>query len=145
MLTLPRPALKFSALICFEDTLGDLTRRFVLNGAQLLINITNDGWFLETAAAEQHLNNALFRAVENRRPLLRCANTGVTCSIDRFGRVDRWYPPFREEVQPAHEIHVPTNAAITFYGRHGDWLAIGSALVTCLHIAGSAFRLRRAA
>ncbi|MDB6155343.1 MAG: Apolipoprotein N-acyltransferase [Chthoniobacteraceae bacterium] len=145
VLTLPKPAIKFSALICFEDTLGDLTRQFVLNGAQLLVNITNDGWFLETAGAEQHLHNALFRAVENRRPLLRCANTGVTCSIDRFGRVDRWYEPFREEVQPAREIRVPISTAHTFYGRHGDWLAIGASLVTGLNIAGAALRRRYAA
>jgi apolipoprotein N-acyltransferase len=81
--------LRSAALICFEDTLGDLTRRFVVRGAQLIVNITNDGWFLHTAGAEQHLNNAIFRAIENRRPLVRCANTGITCSIDRAGRIDR--------------------------------------------------------
>ena len=133
--TLPSPAVKFGALICFEDTLGDLTRRFVQKGAQLLVNITNDGWFLHTAGAEQHLANAVFRAVENRRPLVRCANTGVTCSIDSHGRVDRtgrngiWIEPFTRGFV-AREIAVPKNPALTFYTRHGEWLAHLAAVIT---------------
>jgi hypothetical protein len=71
-------SVKFAALICFEDTAGDLTRRFVKDGAQALINLTNDGWFLRSCEPEQHLANAVFRAVETRRPLVRCCNTGVT-------------------------------------------------------------------
>src|SRR5439155_967013 len=80
--SLTSPAVKLAPLICFEDTLGDLTRHFVANGADALVNLTNDGWFLQSPAAEQQLANALFRAVENRRPLLRCTNTGITCSVD---------------------------------------------------------------
>ena len=80
--TCPSPRCRFAALVCFEDTLGDLTRRFVQTGAQVLVNITNDGWFAQSPAAEQHLANAIFRAVENRRPLMRCGNTGVTCAVD---------------------------------------------------------------
>ena len=83
------PRVKIAPLICFEDTLGDLTRQFVLKGAQILVNITNDAWFQKTEGAEQHLANAVFRAVETRRPLIRAANTGITCCIDRFGR---WHP-----------------------------------------------------
>ena len=77
------PPAKIGPLICFEDTLGDLTRQFVLKGAQVLVNITNDGWFQKTEGAEQHLANAVFRAIETRRPLIRAANTGITCIIDR--------------------------------------------------------------
>lgn len=145
---LPSPAIKFGALICFEDTLGDLTRRFVQKGAQLLVNITNDGWFLHTAGAEQHLHNAIFRAVENRRPLVRCANTGFTCSIDRNGRVDRtgrngiWIEPFTRGFV-AREIAVPTHPPLTFYSQHGEWLSHFAAVVTATAIARGLVRKRR--
>src|SRR5207237_1451208 len=76
-------------LICFEDTVGDLVRRFVVNGANLLVDVTNDGWFLESSGSRQHLANAIFRCVENRRPMIRAANTGVTCFVDQFGRVSQ--------------------------------------------------------
>ena len=78
---------KVAPLICFEDTLGELTRQFVLRGANLLANVTNDGWFLRSAGSQQHLDNAIFRCVETRRPMARAANTGVTCFVNRFGRV----------------------------------------------------------
>ena len=140
---LPEPALKFAALICFEDTLGDLTRQFVKGGAQLLVNITNDGWFLQTAGAEQHLANAIFRAVENRRPLVRCANTGATCSIDARGHVDRWLPLFQQGFA-AREIRIPEHAALTFYTRHGEWLAHAAAILTALAILRAQRRARTA-
>ena len=136
---LPKPRVRIAALICFEDTLGDLTRRFVARGAQLLVNITNDGWFLNTAGAEQHLNNAIFRAIENRRPLVRCANTGITCSIDRAGRIDRtgrtalWIAPFARGFA-ARPIAVPAQPALTFYTRHGEWFAHLAAIVTLFAI-----------
>ena len=141
ILELPSPAVKFGALICFEDTLGDLTRRIVQKGAQLLVNITNDGWFLHTAGAEQHLHNAIFRAVENRRPLVRCANTGVTCSIDRNGRVDQWLPPFQQGFA-TRAVKVPADPALTFYTRHGDWLAHLAAILTAAAIV-RAFVLKK--
>ncbi len=133
VLELTDPAVKLAALICFEDTLGDLTRQFVKGGAQLLVNITNDGWFLRTAGAEQHLANAVLRTVENRRPLVRCANTGVTCSIDARGHVDRWLPHFQQGFA-ARELRVPQHAALTFYTRHGEWLAHAAAILTLLAI-----------
>ena len=74
-------------MICFEDTIGELTRQFVLRGADLLANVTNDGWFLHSAGSQQHLANAIFRCVETRRPLVRAANTGVTCFVNEFGHV----------------------------------------------------------
>ena len=76
----------FSVLICFEDTVARLTRAFVGGGAQLLVNITNDAWFGNTKAPFMHLQSAVFRAVENRRGLVRAANTGASCFIDRWGR-----------------------------------------------------------
>ena len=81
------PSVRLGPLICFEDTIGSVARQPVLRGAQLLVNITNDGWFGTTAANQQQLAESVFRAVENRRPLVRCANTGVTAFIDRDGRI----------------------------------------------------------
>ena len=111
-------------LICFEDTVGELTRQFVLHGANLLANVTNDGWFLRSAGARQHLENALFRCVETRRPMVRAANTGVTCFVNRFGWVtqmllDSKGSQFTEGVLSG-TIEVPTGGEITFYVRHGE-------------------------
>ena len=141
VLNLPNPALKFGALICFEDTLGDLTRRFVQGGAQFLVNITNDGWFLHTAGAEQHLSNAVLRAVENRRLLVRCANTGVTCSIDRNGRVDQWLRPFQQGFA-TRQLSIPAHPTLTFYTRHGEWLAHLAAFITVVAMIRRTFARR---
>jgi apolipoprotein N-acyltransferase len=118
---------RVAPLICFEDTLGELTRQFVLRGANLLANVTNDGWFLHSAGSQQHLANAIFRCIETRRPMARAANTGVTCFIDQFGRVrqtlrDGRGSTFIEGVLTG-TIEVPTTAEFTFYTRHGDLFA----------------------
>lgn len=124
LLKLENPSINVGALVCFEDTLGELTRHFVGRGAQLLANITNDGWFLRSQGAEQHLANAVFRAVENRRPLVRAANTGVTAFIDPLGRVANAFRPdgnsFAEGVL-AQTIQIPPESAPkTFFTRHGE-------------------------
>ncbi len=122
-------AVKIAPLICFEDTLGDLVRRFAGLGAQAFINLTNDGWFGHTAASEQHLVNALFRCAETKLPMLRVANTGVTCVIDRFGRVvETLHAPdgstFLEGMLATH-WKIPQHPAPTFYTKHGDLFAKG--------------------
>jgi len=78
---------KFGVLICFEDIMPHLAKRFVKKGADLLVNITNDAWFMKTSAPYQHAQPSVFRAIENRVPVVRCANTGLSCFIDRFGRI----------------------------------------------------------
>lgn len=78
---------KFSVLICFEDVFPNLSKGFTKNGAQFLVNITNDAWFKDTSAAYQHLSNSVLRAVENRRPVVRAANTGISAFIDSNGRI----------------------------------------------------------
>ncbi len=113
LLHLPDPDVNLGALVCFEDTDGDLTRHFVQRGAQVLVNITNDGWFGLTPAAEQQLANATLRAVENRRPLIRCTNTGATCAVLPTGYVERWLPPFQQGFA-AREIRVPVHGRTTF-------------------------------
>jgi apolipoprotein N-acyltransferase len=118
---------KVAPLICFEDTIGDLARQFVLNGANLLVNVTNDGWFLQSAGSRQHLANAVFRCVETRLPLVRAANTGVTCFINEFGNItqtllDENGTPFTQGTLTG-QVAVVSNPELTFYVRHGEWFA----------------------
>ena len=118
---------QLAPLICFEDTIGELTRQFVLKGANLFADITNDGWFLRSAGSQQHLANAVFRCVEMRRPMIRAANTGVTCFVNEFGRVtqllqDETGSTFTEGVLTG-EIGVPIERELTFYTRHGELFA----------------------
>jgi apolipoprotein N-acyltransferase len=125
-------------LICFEDTIGELTRQFVLKGANLLVDITNDGWFLHSAGSQQHLLNAIFRCVETRRPMVRGANTGVTCFVNRFGRVmqvlqDGNGSTFTEGVLTG-EIGIPTAHEVTFYTQHGELFAKVCTWVTLIAI-----------
>ena len=118
---------KAAPLICFEDTIGELTRQFVLAGANLLVNVTNDGWFLRSAASRQHLANAVFRCVETRLSMVRAANTGVTCFVNEFGRVthtlvDDTGSQFTEGVLTG-QVNVPSQYQPTFYVRHGELFA----------------------
>lgn len=121
---LPHPPVAIAPLICFEDTLANLSRTAANDGAQLLITLTNTGWFERTAASEQHLAHAVFRCVETGRPMVRCANMGVTASIDTIGRVRQVLSTeqdgtFGEGVMLA-EVLVPRAPPATIYLRHGD-------------------------
>lgn len=119
--------------VCFEDTIGRLMRRFVRGGPQFMANLTNDGWFKESAEAEQHLANARFRCIELRRPMVRAANTGVSCLIDTTGSTaDREKPGAAPlelrggDGKPFVEGHlfgrlkVPTEPTLTLYAAAGD-------------------------
>jgi len=123
---LDSPAVRFSTLICFEDTVPRLARRAVRNGARLLINQTNDAWFEDTALAEQHMSHCVFRCVENRVPAVRCANLGVSCYIGRSGVLDmmtRRLIESGEVLSTAYRVDsvtVPGDTALTFYSRYGD-------------------------
>jgi len=132
---------RVAPLICFEDTLGELTRHFVLNGANLLVNVTNDGWFLRSAGSRQHLANAIFRCVENRRSMVRVANTGVTCFVNQFGRVTQLLRDDRgstfEEGTLAGEVTLATT--LTFYTRHGELFAKLSSVVALLLLVSRLF------
>jgi len=79
--------LTFSCLICFESIFPELSRKFVASGAGLLINITNDGWFGKISGPQQHNDMAILRTVENGVPLVRCANTGISMVVDKYGRI----------------------------------------------------------
>jgi apolipoprotein N-acyltransferase len=128
LLHLSNPRVRIGALVCFEDSLAAETRSLVREGAQLLVNLTNDAWFGTTAAAAQHLANAKFRAVETRLPLLRCANSGVSCKVDPLGRVEQHLEPFTEGVDTL-SVQVPNAPVPTPYMRWGDrWIGLCAAL-----------------
>jgi apolipoprotein N-acyltransferase len=115
-------------------------------GANLLADITNDGWFLRSAGSHQHLANAIFRCVETRRPMVRAANTGVTCFVNQFGRViqklqDDTGSTFTEGVLTG-EVKIPTENQLTFYTRHGELFAKACAVLTAIAILG-ALAMRR--
>jgi len=110
-----------SPLICFEDVFGDLTRRFVLRGSQVLVNVTNDAWTGSAEAEWQHFRISIFRAIENRRSLVRSANGGITAGIDPWGRVLKVLEPFLTDYLIV-DVPVMEREIITFYTKHGDFL-----------------------
>jgi apolipoprotein N-acyltransferase len=116
------PGFAFCAPICFEDTFGYLSRRFVQNGAELIVNLSNDAWSRSLPAQNQHLSMAVFRAVENRRAMVRSTASGQTCGIAPNGAIIAMAPPFSEAWLT---VTVPIVQTETFYTRRGDYLAAG--------------------
>lgn len=114
------PGGRFSTTICYEVIFPDQVRRYVKEGAEFLVNITNDAWFGRTAAPAQHLAMAVLRAVENRRYLVRAANTGISAIVDPSGRILRTSDLFVPAVI-ADQIRVERTH--TFYTRYGDLFA----------------------
>jgi apolipoprotein N-acyltransferase len=110
----------FGTFICYEAIFPDEVRRFAAQGAELLITISNDGWFGRSAAPEQHLMMARVRAVESRRWLLRDTNNGFTASVDPYGRiVAQMATDVRGELDAPYDFRTDT----TPYVRFGDWFA----------------------
>jgi apolipoprotein N-acyltransferase len=103
------------------------------------VNISNDGWFGDTAAPVQHLNMARMRAVENHRGLLRDTNTGITAAIDPYGRV---VMSARRGVQTYIDAPYTLESQTTFYTRHGDWFAYACAIITLALLLGILVRRR---
>jgi apolipoprotein N-acyltransferase len=110
----------FATFICYEAIFPGEIRTFTSDGAQLLINISNDGWFGRSAAAEQHLRMARVRAAENRRWIIRSTNNGYTASIDPYGRIYRPLPP---DIRAAANLPYDFRTDETIYTRFGDWFA----------------------
>jgi apolipoprotein N-acyltransferase len=128
---------RIGAFICYEAIFPDLARLFARDGADLLVNITNDAWYGRTSAPYQHLAMATFRAVENGKYLVRAANTGITAVVDPRGHVLESTSLF----EPAVIVRdVPTIPGQTFYARHGDVFAGGCLLATVLLTLQSGFR-----
>jgi apolipoprotein N-acyltransferase len=120
---------KFSVFICYEAIYPGEVRAFTKRGAQLLINISNDGWFGTSAAAEQHLRMARVRAVENRRWLVRDTNSGISASIDPYGNMT---PVLRRDVRGSADLSYDFRTDKTLYVRFGDWFAWMCVLVSAI-------------
>ena len=119
----PSPGL----FICYESIFPDEVRQFADQGAQVFVNISNDGWYGDSGAYAQHLNQTRMRAIENNRWLLSATDTGVTASIDPWGRVVARVP--RKERTTLVAPYALTSDT-TFYTRHGDWFAYGCAIIS---------------
>ncbi len=127
---------RFSTPICFEDTFGYLGRRFVAAGAQVLVNMTNDAWSFSVPCAMQHMTMSIFRAVENRRSVVRSTNGGMTNIIDPNGRILRSLPPFTEGyLLGTVPIYTATS---TLYTRWGDWFPWVLLVFSVAGLAGGA-------
>jgi len=113
------PLANIGVPICFESVFPQISRKFVQDGANLIGIITNDSWFVGTFAAQQHFSMAPFRAVENRVSVFRCANYGVSCIIDPYGRVTQKLEPDKGEDYLLGDVGI--YPAGTFYTRHGDY------------------------
>jgi apolipoprotein N-acyltransferase len=123
------PGGKLATIICYEAIFPDLVRRFVREGAGVLVNISNDGWFGTSAARHQHLLQSRMRAVENDRYLLRATNTGITALISPHGKIAEEIPPDREGVLKGTWAF-RTNK--TFYAKHGDIFAMACSVLALL-------------
>jgi apolipoprotein N-acyltransferase len=138
------PDAKTSVLICYEDIFPHVVREYADDDTDFLINITNDGWFGESAAQWQQAASALFRAVENRLPLVRCANNGLTGWVDSRGRLREVFRDDRGTIYGAGflSVDIPLlglgeKRTPTFYHEHGDWFGWG-----CVGIAGAMLAAR---
>jgi len=123
---------KLGVFICYESVFPDEVRQFANNGAQIFVNISNDGWYGDSGAYAQHLNQTRMRAIENNRWLLSTTDTGVTASIDPWGRIAAQIP--RKE-RTALVAPYALTSVTTFYTRHGDWFAYVCAIISLAALA----------
>jgi len=130
----------YGTFICYESIFGDEVRHYAEMGADVLVNISNDGWYADTSAAWQHLNMVRMRAIENHRWILRATNTGVTASIDPYGRVVVAAP---RHLRTSIRLGFNYEHDVTFYSAHGDLFAYLCALVTITGVGLSAVAARR--
>jgi apolipoprotein N-acyltransferase len=122
----------YGVFICYESIFGDEIRHLTQQGADVLINISNDGWYGDTSAAWQHLNMVRMRAIENHRWILRATNTGVTASINPYGHVIASLP---RHIRSSLRVHFGYEHDLTFYATHGDLFAYACAFFTAVGVA----------
>jgi apolipoprotein N-acyltransferase len=135
----PGPPAPFGVVICYEGIFPDLFRRFVNNGARMMVNMTNDGWFGRTSGPEQHLAMYPFRAVEHRIAVVRAANTGVSAFIAPTGQIVRRLRLFERNVIGDR---VPLRQGRTLFTRLGDWVAYAGLVLGAASLAAAARRPR---
>jgi apolipoprotein N-acyltransferase len=118
----PMDTHRLGVFICYESVFPEEVRQFVKGGANLLVNLSNDGYFGHSAAREQHLEIARMRAVENRRWLIRSTNDGITAVVDPAGKIDERLPLYQELTAA---VHFAFRDGATVYTNYGDWFAWG--------------------
>jgi apolipoprotein N-acyltransferase len=118
---------RLGVFICYESIFPDEVRQFANKGAQVFVNMSNDAWYGDSGAYAQHINQTRMRAIENNRWLLSATDTGVTASIDPWGRVVARIP--RKERSALLAPYALTSDT-TFYTRYGDWFAYGCAIIS---------------
>jgi len=125
---------RVGSFVCYEAAYPNLVRRFAQNGATLLVNVSNDAWFGNTAGARQHLMHAMMRAIENDRDLLRVTNSGISALVTADGRVVDPLPMF---ISGAQVWQARAHSVRTFYTQRGDYFAVGCAILAAAVLAAS--------
>jgi apolipoprotein N-acyltransferase len=133
------PSGSFAPLICYEIIFPGLVRKFYANGGDYMVNITNDAWFGRTNGPYQHFSMAVFRAVENRKPVIRAANTGISGFIDSSGRILSRTSLFQETVLTED---LKTDSTLSFYSRYGDLFSYLCIVFSILLLANVISRVR---
>lgn len=131
LVVFPAGGHQLGSFICYESVFPAQVRQFAKQGADLLVNISNDGYFGHTAAREQHLKIVRMRAVENRRWILRATNDGITAAINPVGQITEQLPPYKEAVGRFGYSYV---RSVTPYTMYGDWFAWGCLIVGLLSL-----------
>jgi len=127
---------RIGTFICYESVFPNFVRKFAANGAGMLVNISNDGWFGKTAARRQHLSIVRMRAAENRRWILRSTNDGLTATIDSAGRLRGMLPPYVEATSYSGFDYISER---TVYTRFGDWFAWVCATLVLMGVVAQIF------
>ena len=126
------------AFVCYESMFASYCAKFADMGADIYCMITNDGWWLDTGLPVAHLRHAQVRAIENRRSLARCGNTGITAGIDQRGRIvaqTPWWEP------TALKVTLNKNRTKTLYTQWGDYIGVISVLFSLLVITLTIYKL----
>ena len=117
---------KIGAMVCYESTFPQLNRNFVNNGAEILMYFVNDGWYENPPQPQQHAKQSIYRAIEFRRPIVRCANTGISQVIDKTGNIIH---EIELNNEGAIAASISPSSSITFYAKYGDVFAIINVLL----------------
>ena len=132
--------INFASMICIESVFPDLTRKFVNQGAEFITYIVNDGWYPRNPQLDQHADRCIFRAIENRRYVARCANTGVTMVVDSYGNITEKIEFNKEGVLEAEII---SSDKKTFYTKYGDVFSIFNIIIIVIMIIKSSISRRK--
>ena len=138
-----KDSIPFSAMVCIESTYSSLSRRMVMEGAEFLVYIANDGWYLNPPQAQQHAKQTIFRAIETRKPILRSGNTGITWVVNSNGEVLRSLEHNKKGILTSKDINIYSNDRKTLYVLLGDWLAYICMVVSLYLFLKGFYTLRR--